>query len=282
MTHDDGVQEKRCTRRELLGKAALAATGVLGAALPSCYFDLEYSPYMTNVDHKNLITANLARLKGIESDRPSGGAFRIGLMSDTHHFFSETKEVVRIFNARNDLDFVIVIGDTTDMGLLREFNWSYDVIRKLNCPFIMVVGNHDCLDHGIEIFTKMYGPLNYVFSFLGTDFICFNNNNWESGDPDYGWLERAAASSAAERRILLSHIDNSNGAFHRFGQSMIDRFNRIVGEYFDLAIHGHAHEQSSEAVITEVPRYQIGSPGYGHYMLLSYENGVYGVERCVF
>lgn len=263
-----------------LGYTALSAIPAM--VLPGCYFDLEYSPYMTNVDYEDLNARNIEKIGLRESGREYGSAYRIGLISDTHHFFTDTKRVIDIFNARNDLDFVIIIGDTTNQGLLREFNWGFDVIKKLQYPFINIIGNHDCLDYGIEIYEKMYGPLNFTFSFLGTEFICFHNNNWESSEPDYGWLEQTAAASTAAHRILLAHIDNSGCAFDRFSRSQVDTFNRIVAQYFDCAIHGHAHENSKEELVNGVMRYQIGSPGYGHYMIVTFNSGIFEVERCAF
>ncbi|HQO02625.1 MAG TPA: metallophosphoesterase [Spirochaetota bacterium] len=263
-----------------LGYSALASMPAL--LLPGCYFDLEYSPYMTNVDYENLNAGNLEKIAALEAGREYGNTYRFGLISDTHHFYTETKKVIGIFNSRSDLDFVVIIGDTTNQGLLREFNWGYDVIKKLKYPYINIIGNHDCLDYGIEIFEKMYGPLNFSFSFLGTEFICFHNNNWESSEPDYGWLAQKASSSTAAHRVLFAHIDNSGCAFNRFSQSQVDTFNNIISEYFDCAIHGHAHENSKEDMVNGVPRYQIGSPGYGHYMVVTFNNGIFEVERCTF
>ncbi|HPJ37319.1 MAG TPA: metallophosphoesterase [Spirochaetota bacterium] len=263
-----------------LGYTALSVIPVM--FLPGCYFDMEYSPYMTNVDYENLNASNLEKIAALESGREHNSTYRIGLISDTHHFYTETKKVIDIFNSRSDLDFVVIIGDTTNQGLLKEFNWGYDVIKKLKYPTINIIGNHDCLDYGIEIFEKMYGPLNFSFSFLGTEFICFHNNNWESSEPDYGWLAQKASASNAAHRVLFAHIDNSGYAFNRFSQSQVDTFNGIVSEYFDCAIHGHAHENSKEELLNGVYRYQIGSPGYGHYMIVTFTNGNFEVERCSF
>lgn len=245
----------------------------------NCYFDTEYSPWESKTEHSNLNLININRIKMLEEKDPHKKSFKVGLMSDLHHFFSESEDVISIFNNTPDLDFVIIVGDITNQGLLREYEWSYDIIKKLRVPFIVLLGNHDCLNNGKEIYANMFGPKNFSFSFRGVDFICFENNNWESTTPDYNWMEDSGKYSLANYKIHLSHVPNHNTAYGRFTQDQVDHFNIIIGKYYDLAIHGHAHFSSKYTIINNVARYTIGSPGYNHYGFLNFENDMLTTER---
>ncbi|MEW6526152.1 MAG: metallophosphoesterase [Spirochaetota bacterium] len=244
-----------------------------------CYLGLEYSPYSTDVDYENLNKKNIDRIKVIESQSDN---YRIALIGDTHRFYTETEKVVNILNSRNDLDFVFILGDITDVGLLKEYNLSYDIFSKLHYPFIVVIGNHEFLGYGENIYKKMFGPLNFNFTFRGTEFICFNDNNWESGEPDWGWLEQAALSSNEMHRILLAHIDCSVVS-ERFNQEQVNLFNNIVKSYFTLAFHAHDHVISMK-LIEGILRYHVGSPQNNNYVILEYDANAdnFNVELCTF
>lgn len=253
------------------------------ANFTGCYFEMEHSPYTINSDYSNLNKKNIEKIKNIEATRSPSNGFKIGLISDIHHYFSETEKVVSKFNNIPDLDFVVVIGDITNQGLLREFEWTYDVLNNLNVPFVVIIGNHDCLNYGIDIYKEMFGKLNFTFSFQGVEFVCFENNNWESSsDPDYNWLSKIGKLSPSSPKVHLSHIPNHNTAGGRFSQSQVDIFNNIIGSYYDIAIHGHGHFNSDYKLITDVPRYIIGGVGYKHYMILKYDNSKFIVERKKF
>ncbi|MCX8125230.1 MAG: metallophosphoesterase [Spirochaetes bacterium] len=247
--------------------------------LQSCYLGLEYSPYSTEVDYENLNKENIARIKALES---KSNNYRIALIADTHRFYTETEKAINILNAQKDLDFVFILGDITDIGLLWEYNIAYEIFSKLDYPFIVIVGNHEFLGNGETIYKKMYGPLNFHFTFRGTEFICFNNNNWESGEPDWAWLEQTASSSNAAYKILLAHIDCSQVS-ERFNQTQVDTFNNIVKSYFDLVFHAHDHIYSMKQ-IDNVPRYHVGSPQNSIYVILEYNDHThdFSVEPCTF
>lgn len=242
-----------------------------------CYLGLEYSPYSTDVDYKNLNKKNIDRIKARESESSN---YRIALIADTHRFYTETENVIKVLNSRNDLDFVFILGDITDVGLLKEYNFAYDIFSKLYCPFIVIAGNHEFLGYGENIYKKMFGPLNFNFTFRGTEFICFNDSNWESGEPDWWWLEQTAALSYEQHKIVLAHIDCSITS-ERFNQEQVDRFNDIVKSYFDMAFHAHDHVNSYK-LIEDIPRYHVGSTHHRHYVILEYDYNTdnFTVELC--
>lgn len=245
-------------------------------------FDMEYSPFATDVDEKNLTIKNLDEIKAHNDGQVP---FKIAFFSDTHQFYDETNELIKILNKRTDIDFVIIAGDITYMGLLKEYEWAVILFKKLNTPFLTVIGNHDALSHGKHIYKEMFGDYNYHFIYKGIQFVMFNDNNWEFGGnvPDSAWLEGAASYGLyANYSVLICHIHPGSGAGGRFDATTLDRFNNTIGEYFSLAIHGHGHFDTEHYLINDVPRYVIGSTGYGFYMIVTFYEDSFEVESCRF
>ena len=51
-------------------------------------------------------------------------------------------------NKRGDVDFVVHCGDISDFGVTREFELQRDILEKLTMPYVVLIGNHDCLGSG--------------------------------------------------------------------------------------------------------------------------------------
>ena len=272
----------KITRRKLLGNSLRAVAGLAaGACVPGCYLDMAFSPFVTDVSEKDLNASMLREIMDSESGKGEYDPFCIALFGDSHHYYSNTEQVIRIINSRDDIDFTLFLGDMTNEGLAEEYEIAHDLFKTLKVPWVSVIGNHDALNNGTDIYSKMFGPLNFDFIYRGVHFIAHNNNNWECGsDPDYDWLEKTAQESTAERRVLFSHIKNSNDAYGRYSETDVARFRQIAEKYFSMVIHGHAHKNSSIEYIGNVPEYEIGSPEYGHYMFAHFGEQSIEVERC--
>jgi 3',5'-cyclic AMP phosphodiesterase CpdA len=114
-------------------------------------------------------------------------------------------------NDLQQVDAVFLVGDLTDFGLIREFGWLNESLLRLECPFIAVIGNHDCLANGTELFERTYGPLDQHFDWAGIRFVLHNTNSREfsfNGQvPDINWMRSAVEDTSAYRAsIFVSHI----------------------------------------------------------------------------
>ena len=49
-------------------------------------------------------------------------------------------------------------------------------MSKLRFLYVAIIGNHDHLESGEEIFRRMYGELNFSFVYGSVKFVVFNNN----------------------------------------------------------------------------------------------------------
>ena len=94
---------------------------------------------------------------------------RIAVIGDTQGWLDETKDEVADINSRGNIDFVIHDGDVSDFGLTKEFMWQRDILNKLHAPYVVVIGNHDCLGNGEDAFRIIFGEAVPDFSFMKTE-----------------------------------------------------------------------------------------------------------------
>ena len=131
---------------------------------------IEYHPYDGRIKGETGINAkNIAR---IEESCKGKKSIRFVMTRDTQRAYDETEDFVKTINKRNDVDFVIHGGDISDFGLTKEFMWQRDIMNKLKVPYVVLLGNHDCLANGIDVFHEVFGEVNFSFLAGNTKFIC--------------------------------------------------------------------------------------------------------------
>ena len=153
---------------------------------------IEYHPYDGRISGKTDINKkNIAR---IEEACRNKETIRFALIGDTQRWYDETEDFVNALNKRNDIDFVIHGGDVSDFGLTKEFLWQRDILNKLKVPYVVLLGNHDCLANGIEVFRKVFGDENFSFIAGRTKFVCLNTNalefDYSLPVPDFQFIEQ--------------------------------------------------------------------------------------------
>ena len=124
-----------------------ALLGACALLLTACDI-IDYHPYDTRTSGPHHLNAsNIQRIEELYAGRDS---VRFVLISDTQRWYDETREAVKSINARGDIDFVLHCGDISDFGVTREFELQRDILCKLNVPFVVLLGNHDCLGTAVE------------------------------------------------------------------------------------------------------------------------------------
>lgn len=72
------------------------------------------------------------------------------------------------------VDFVVHLGDITDLALPAEFDTSRAIMDSLDCPMYPVVGNHDNFQSDNKELWKQFAGLdttNYTFDYFGFHFV---------------------------------------------------------------------------------------------------------------
>lgn len=120
---------------------------------------IEVHPYDGKIDGgKNINARNIEK---IESNTSGKKQIRFAVISDTQRWYDETEDEVAHINLRNDLDFVMHCGDLTDFGVTKEFEWQQRILNKLRVPYVVILGNHDCIGSGKDVYRVMFGEENF-------------------------------------------------------------------------------------------------------------------------
>ncbi|WP_442588223.1 metallophosphoesterase family protein [Pedobacter sp. AW31-3R] len=218
----------------LLGWFAIILSGCNG---------IEYSPNQ-KFDGNTPQNVNNAEILALPQ-KPAGSAIKIAVSGDTQRMYKESQLFVDHINARNDVDFVILNGDISDFGLLAEFEGIYKIYSGLKVPFISVIGNHDQVANGYDVYTRMFGATNYTFTYAGIKFICHDSNsrehNFDGTIPDMGWLKNNLAMEAGiDHIIAFSHVPPTDSDFdQKLRTDYEELFNSTPGMM--ASIHSHQH-----------------------------------------
>ena len=169
---------------------------------------IEYHPYDTRIEGETGLTEKNIRL--IEEKMRGKREFRFAMISDTQRRYDETEEVVELINRRGDIDFVLHGGDVADFGETKEFLWARDYLNKLQVPYVCLLGNHDCLGTGFDVYQKVFGADNFAFTAGNVRFICLNTNalEYDYSHPVPRAFGRYVASFPGVQFCLFGHVHN--------------------------------------------------------------------------
>lgn len=226
-----------------MNRRSFLSTLLLGGLGVSCDL-IKYHPYDGKISGpKNINARNMER---IEIACASKDSIRFALMSDTHRKYDELKDFVRHMNERRDIDFVIHGGDIADFGSTEEFIWARDVMEGLTIPYVVLLGNHDCLGNGEQIYHKMFGKEN--FSFLAGNFrvvclsTCALEKDYSTPTPDFTFIEYIASQQqgSSERTVVAMHAPPYSD---QFDNNVARVFQHYCREFSNLQffMHGHRH-----------------------------------------
>lgn len=239
----------------------------------ACERPFSFSPFEATVpgEIQNTTQKNLDLISSLEA--LTKDTFKIAVISDVHYHFNDAGAALKKINATDDVAFVIVTGDFTENGLVKEFEIFHSLMAESSKPYLTVIGNHDYLSNGGVIYQKVFGPLNYTFVFKSIKFVMWDNVLWESNkQPDWTWFRNEIEKSNEEnnsfgRIIPFSHIPPFDG---QLVDSAAVFHELLVRNKIQLSIHGHKHEFSLERLFGGDIKYvTIGSPDKRAYVELT-------------
>lgn len=212
--------------------------------VPSCDM-LELHPYDAYVrGEKNLNEKNIKLLEEKLKDRKS---FRFAFISDTQRWYDETEGMVADINKRTDIDFVIHGGDISDFGATHEFIMQRDIMQEFKTPWVAILGNHDCLGTGEDVYKEIWGKPNFSFLAGNVLFICLNTNcmeyDYSEPIPDFSYLENLMKHlpEGAEKTVAVMHVPPFD---LEFNNNVANVFQLYLKEFPNLqfCMNGHAHD----------------------------------------
>jgi outer membrane protein assembly factor BamB/Icc-related predicted phosphoesterase len=177
--------------------------------------------------------------------------FRFAFLSDTHigspngGAEEDLRRTVADINAMNDVDFVVLTGDITELGTNEELALAKKILDSLNIPYYIIPGNHDTgwSESGGLSFTETFGSDRFVFTHNGIHFIgCASGPYVRMSD---GHVPRDAVNWLQEQLnripkkdpvIFLNHYPLDNGLDNWY--EIIDLLKK---KNTVLALCGHGH-----------------------------------------
>ncbi|MBC5772902.1 metallophosphoesterase [Pontibacter sp. KCTC 32443] len=261
-------------------KITLAALALPLLALQACD-KFEYSPYEVRLhdNERQLNQKSIDRIK--QQNIPQDATITFALVSDTQGYYKDTEVMVNHLNKRNDVQFILHNGDITDFGLLKEFRLINEELGRLKAPLVTVIGNHDAVSNGMQLYKEMYGPYNFSFVAGHSKFIFINTNNWEFNGtaPDLDWLEMQLTDRASYDQVfVLSHIPPTSSAF---GDANATRYRQLMNQYnVTMSIHGHNHSFETYQLEEGGTQYMnVGEAADEEYVLMRVNNTSVAFER---
>lgn len=249
--------------------------------LSGCDF-FEAHPYDAKISGRTDI--NEAHISLIEEHLKDKHTFRFAFVSDTQRYYDETEDVVKSINSKNDIDFVIHGGDMADFGTTHEFIMQRDILLKLDMPWVTIIGNHDCLGTGENVYKEVFGQPNYFFQAGNTMIVCLNTNaleyDYSEPVPDFGFLEDLLAHlpQGVERTIVAMHAPPFDEVFNN---NLAQVFQLYLKTYPNLmfCINGHQHRLSVTELFEDgVLYYQTPDIKKRQYMLFTIHEEGYEYE----
>jgi predicted phosphodiesterase len=105
--------------------------------------------------------------------------FRFAFISDTHigspngSAEEDLRRTVADINSMNDIAFVVLTGDITELGTDAEIKLAKEILAELKVPYYIIAGNHDTgwSESGGVSFGEIFGYDKFSFNFNGIQFI---------------------------------------------------------------------------------------------------------------
>lgn len=239
--------------------------------LPSCK-RFVFHPNEIRPEQTALNSRNIQKIKNLEPK----SAFNFILLGDTQRFYDEVDDFVDHANSLNDVSFIIVAGDLVDFGLNREFNWIASKFGKLKAPCVAVIGNHDMLANGRKIFTEMFGPENFSFTYGKNKFICLNSNsrevNYNGELPDVNWLSQQLNDQQPDNMFVISHVPPFSIDFDK---KLEPAYTSLLANQpkTRLSLHGHEHQYKLLKPYETGPTYVVAASSNTRSYVLIAVNG---------
>lgn len=254
--------------------------------LLSCRGVFDVHPY--DVNFKGETGINDKQIARIESAFADKDTLRVALISDTHGWYSETRDEVEHLNRRADIDFVIHCGDLTDTGTSREYEWCRDILSGLHYPYVALIGNHDFLGTGDQSYSVIYGRMDFSFIASRVKFVCLNTNATEydymASVPNFDFMEEEMVRDSArfDRTVIVMHAPPYSD---QFNNNVCKSFRRYLSFFPGLlcCVYGHSHGDGVDDFYNDgLLFYGIDSASHRNYRILTITKDGYEMEQIFY
>jgi outer membrane protein assembly factor BamB/predicted phosphodiesterase len=177
--------------------------------------------------------------------------FRFVFISDTHigspngSAEEDLRRTVADINSMNDVEFVVLTGDITELGTDAELALAKRILDSLNVSYYIIPGNHDTgwSESGGLGFTETFGSDKFMFKRNGIYFIgCASGPYVRMSDGHVprdavNWMKEQLATIPKKAPVVfLNHYPLDNGL-----DNWYEVINLLKKRNTILALCGHGH-----------------------------------------
>jgi len=153
-------------------------------------------------------------------------------------------DVVEVLNAEPGAEFVVVMGDLTNVSSDAEFDAIDEAFSRVALPMVLTPGNHDV--YRATPFQQRYGRANYTCELRGTRLTSIDSSNAELSPTAWRLYEDALAAGREQPHVVFSHIPATETFGVRSGQwnSRVEARRFVASTAaanVDLLLFGHLH-----------------------------------------
>lgn len=183
--------------------------------------------------------------------------FRFAFLSDTHIGSpngvaeEDLRRTVNDINQMNDVAFVVITGDITELGTPAELKMAKQILDSLRVPYYIIPGNHDTgwSESGGFGFIQTFGNDKFKFEHNGIVFMgCASGPYVRMSDGHVPkdavtWLETQLKKLPKGKPVIfLNHYPLDNGLDNWYEiTDRLKNYNTILA----LCGHGHANRKMS-------------------------------------
>ena len=263
-------------------KSKVVLFGAIALSLLVCHCQKHSSgPDEIRLDESqsNLTEKNLQKISGIHPGDPD--KFSFAVIADSHTDYTDLGDVLSDIDHNTDVLFVIHAGDFTDGGWLGEYQSTCQAMSGLTIPYLTVIGNHDELTQGREIYRKMFGDFNYTFVFGDCKFVMLecNSTDYFGIPPDLDWLESQLSDDSLYNLVFV--VGHQPPFDPGWSDQDENRYRQLMHKNgVALSIHGHEHEFWYGEKYNDGVKYLVVDDISGrNYCVISVDSATFEVEK---
>jgi len=212
-----------------------------------------------NIDPSGIVTSNdlderleykdkFIYLNSADLKRDFGTNYSFIVLTDIHIEDGNTRGYEKLKDAinRNNIEFIVVIGDITQYGSENDLKKFIDITDSFGVPCYPVVGNHDIYFDGWSVWKKYIGSTRYKVEGNGTTLFILDTANSFFGKQQLDWLENEIKKlNKNERVFVFTH--SSLFAKDPFEMKQTtdtrerSRILSILSDKCDIMFMGHKH-----------------------------------------
>lgn len=190
--------------------------------------------------------------------------FKFAFLSDTHigspngNAEEDLRRTIRDINAMDDIDFVVITGDITELGSNKELALAKYILDSFRIKYYIIPGNHDTgwSESGGQQFSNVFGDDKFSFEHNGIRFIgCASGPYVRMSDghiprSHLNWLDAELKKVKKDQPLIfLNHYPMDDGMDNWY--EITDRLKQY-NTWAVLCGHGHSNKAMNFEGITGV------------------------------